>query len=91
MWVGETLVVPKIITITVDYLRSARPIDTLARATLTRQGRRIANVAVEAWQDDRSRPVAAARMHFLLAQQPVATIPAGHGRPSKDSAKPSKG
>jgi uncharacterized protein (TIGR00369 family) len=66
LWEGETLGVPKIVTITVDYLRSARPIDTLARATLTKQGRRIANVAVEAWQDDRAKPVAAARMHFLL-------------------------
>lgn len=72
LWEGETVAVPKIITITVDYMRSARPIDTLARATLTKQGRRIANVAVEAWQDDRSKPVAAARMHFLLAQ-PVVT------------------
>jgi uncharacterized protein (TIGR00369 family) len=66
LWEGETVVVPKIVTITVDYLRSARPIDTLARASLTKQGRRIANVAVEAWQDDRARPVATARMHFLL-------------------------
>ena len=66
LWEGETVVVPKIVTITVDYLRSARPVDTLAQATLTRQGRRIANVAVEAWQDDRAKPVATANAHFLV-------------------------
>ena len=59
--------VPKIITITVDYLRSGRPVDTLARAVLTKQGRRVVNVAVEAWQDDRSRPIASANAHFLVS------------------------
>ena len=78
LWEGETVVVPKIVTITVDYLRSARAADTLAQATLTKQGRRIANVAVEAWQNDRSRPVAAARMHFLLPSPP--------DKPSKDAS-----
>ena len=74
LWEGETVVVPKIVTITVDYLRSARPVDTLAQATLTKQGRRIANVAVEAWQDDRAKPVAAARMHFLLPSPPTKPV-----------------
>ena len=69
LWEGETGAVPKIITITVDYMRSARPLDTLAKATVLKQGRRIANVAVEAWQDDRARPIAAARMHFLLSSE----------------------
>src|SRR5262245_144218 len=45
---GDTL--PKPITWTVAYLRSARPLDTLARATITKQGRRVASVRVEAWQ-----------------------------------------
>ena len=80
LWEGETIAVPKIVTITVDFLRPARPLDTLARATLTRQGRRIANVAVEAWQDDRSKPVAAARMHFLLAPQVPAPDASAKGR-----------
>jgi len=57
---------PKLIDIAVDYLRPARVAETFARATVTRQGRRVANVGVEAWQDDRARPVAAARVHFLL-------------------------
>ena len=37
----------------VDYLRSGRPVDTHARAIVTRQGRRVTNVRVEAWQEDR--------------------------------------
>jgi len=61
---GERL--PKPITLTVAYLRSAGPRDTLARATITRQGRRVASVRVEAWQDDPGRPVAAAQGQFLL-------------------------
>ena len=72
LWEGETLAVPKIVTITVDFLRSARPLDLLAKATLIKQGRRIANVTVEAWQDDRSKPIAAARMHFLLPTRKAA-------------------
>jgi acyl-coenzyme A thioesterase PaaI-like protein len=67
LWEIETIAVPKIITITVDYLRSGRPVDTLARAVLTKQGRRVVNVAVEAWQDDRSRPIASANAHFLVS------------------------
>jgi len=67
LWEVETIAIPKIITITVDYLRSGRPVDTLARATLTKQGRRVVNVAVEAWQDDRARPIASANAHFLIS------------------------
>lgn len=62
----ETVTVPKTITITVDYLRSAKPVDTYAQATITRQGRRVVTVAVRAWQDDRERPVATANLHFLV-------------------------
>jgi uncharacterized protein (TIGR00369 family) len=92
LWEGETVAVPKIVTITVDYLRSARPVDTLARATLTKQGRRIANVAVEAWQDDRSKPIAAARMHFLLPSQPVAKAQPGRSRIARSTTiKPIQG
>jgi acyl-CoA thioesterase FadM len=52
--------VPKIVNITVDYLRSARPVDVIACAKVTKQGRRMVNVYAEAWQDDRSKPVASA-------------------------------
>lgn len=58
---------PRIINISVDYLRPGRAQDTFARATLIKQGRRIANVRIQAWQSDPSKPVAAAHAHFLLS------------------------
>jgi len=58
--------VPKPITFTFDYLRSAGPATTRAQAEIFRLGRRIANVHVYAWQEDRSRPVAAGNGKFLL-------------------------
>ena len=67
MWELETAHVPKTITITFDYLRSGRPRDTFAKGIITKQGRRVANVRVEAWQDDRDKPIAHALAHFLLA------------------------
>ena len=50
--------VPKIINITVDYLRPAGLTETHARALITKQGRRIANVSCKAWQDNESRLIA---------------------------------
>jgi len=70
LWEAETVVLPKTIGITVEYLRSGRPVDTWARGILTRQGRRVANVRVEAWQDDRVRPIAIAHSHFLIVPGP---------------------
>ncbi len=61
---------PKTIDIGVDYLRSGRPVDTYARAHVTKLGRRIANVRVEAWQFERGDPVAAMHGHFLLQPGP---------------------
>ena len=63
---------PKPVDVTVEYLRSARPVDTFARASVRRAGRRIANVQVEAWQDSRAQPVAALHGHFLIAPRPEA-------------------
>jgi uncharacterized protein (TIGR00369 family) len=75
IWHSDTTTIPKIVNITVDYLRSARPVDTLARAEVTKQGRRVVNVSVTAWQEDRARPVASAHCHFLV------TPPEGEGPP----------
>jgi uncharacterized protein (TIGR00369 family) len=69
LWSSESALIPKTITITVEYLRSARPVDTFARGTIVKHGRRVASVRVEAWQDDPSQPVAAAHAHFLVKQQ----------------------
>ena len=62
----DTPGVPKIVNLTVDYLRSARVVETYARAVVTRHGRRVANVQARAWQEDPDRPVAIAHAHFLL-------------------------
>jgi len=66
LWRAETAVLPKTITFTVDYLRSAAPVDTHARGIVTRQGRRITNVRMEAWQGDRAAPVVSAHAVFLV-------------------------
>ena len=66
LWRAETAVLPKTITLTVDYLRSGAPIDTHARGVVTRQGRRVTNVRMEAWQADRNAPVATAHAIFLV-------------------------
>lgn len=73
LWDGELTATPKTISLTVEYLRSGRPVDTFARGVPTRQGRRVANVRVEAWQDDRSRPIAAATAHFLVHRDAAPT------------------
>jgi len=57
---------PKPITLTVAYLRSAGPRETFARATITKQGRRVVSVRVEAWQEDAAKPVATAQGQFLV-------------------------
>jgi uncharacterized protein (TIGR00369 family) len=57
---------PKTVDITIDYLRSGRPVDTYGRATVTRQGRRVANVRTEVWQEERGRPIAVSHGHFLM-------------------------
>jgi uncharacterized protein (TIGR00369 family) len=58
--------VPKPINFAIDYLRSAGPKATRARAEIFKFGRRIAVVHVVAWQDDPARPVAAGNGKFLL-------------------------
>ena len=58
---------PKTVDVSFDYLRSARGMTTYGRAIVTRQGRRVANVRAELWQESRDKPVAASHGHFLLA------------------------
>ena len=62
----EASALPRTIDFSIDYLRSGRPLDTYARAVIHKHGRRVANVRVEAWQDDRDRPIASGHGHFLL-------------------------
>ena len=70
LWDQETEQVPKTINITVSYTRSARAFATFAHAIITKQGRRVNNVRVEAWQQERYRPVAVANAHFLITGDP---------------------
>lgn len=64
----DAMVVMKPVTVTIDYLRGgAQGLgDTFAEAIIERLGNRIANVEAIAWQTDRARPIAAARINFLL-------------------------
>ena len=63
--VGEDVVI-KPINVTVDYLRGGIDHDTFAAAEIIRIGKRTANVEARAWQQDRAKPIAAARMNLLL-------------------------
>jgi uncharacterized protein (TIGR00369 family) len=56
----------KPINATVDFTRGGRDHDTFAAGTITRLGTRVANVVATAWQDDRTRPIAVARMNYLI-------------------------
>lgn len=71
LWQAESFKVPKTINLTIEFLRTGRPLDTFARAELTKMGRRVANVRAFAWQTDPDRPIAAANMHFLLTDPDV--------------------
>lgn len=62
----DVMQVPKVVDFTVDYLRSGKLKPTYATCVLNRQGRRVANVQVSAWQKNRETPIATARAHFLL-------------------------
>ncbi len=62
----DTTSLPKTITLTVDYLRSARSKPTFCAARITKKGRTIVIVQAEAWQDARDEPVATANVHFLI-------------------------
>lgn len=67
MWNRDSLEAPKIVDFSLDYLRSGRAQTLYASCEITKQGKRVAHVLIEAWQEDRAQPVAVARAHFLLA------------------------
>jgi acyl-coenzyme A thioesterase PaaI-like protein len=60
--------VPKIIDFSLDYLRAGQFRDTWARCQVCRQGRRVANVAITAWQTTQAEPIATARAHFKIEE-----------------------
>ena len=63
---GDPATAARPVTVTLDYLRGGALVETRACATILRMGKRIAHLEAFAWQDDRDRPIASARMNFLL-------------------------
>jgi acyl-coenzyme A thioesterase PaaI-like protein len=57
---------PKPIGLTINYLRSGRALDSYARVSIVKQGRRVVAFEAQAWQDDPTRPIASAFGHFML-------------------------
>ncbi|HEX8513000.1 MAG TPA: PaaI family thioesterase [Allosphingosinicella sp.] len=53
------------INVSVDFMRGGTDHDTFASAVVTRLGSRVANVEAHAWQQDRDKPIAAARMNLM--------------------------
>jgi uncharacterized protein (TIGR00369 family) len=51
---------------TSDFLRPAPVADLAAGVTVVRRGRRVAHLRMDAWRDDRSRPVAVAHGAWLV-------------------------
>lgn len=68
---SESASIPKIIDFSIDYLRAGLYRDTYARCQLWRQGRRVTNVAITAWQADPDQPIATARAHFKIKELSV--------------------
>ena len=70
LWLmGDPKPLPKPIGINLDYLRRGKPQDTYARAVVAKQGSRVANVRVRAWQDRYDEPISILHGHFLLGKK----------------------
>jgi uncharacterized protein (TIGR00369 family) len=63
---GETVRL-KPVNVQVEFMRGGTEQRTFAMGQVTRAGRRVALVNVEAWQDDRAKPIALAQMKILLS------------------------
>ncbi len=67
MFSGHYAKMPKPIGLNISYLRKGNPVDSYARTSIVRQGSRVANVRVEAWQDNMEEPIATLVGHYLTA------------------------
>jgi uncharacterized protein (TIGR00369 family) len=56
----------KPINVTVQFTRGGVEHETYAAASVTRLGKRVANVEAHAWQEDRTKPIASAQMNVML-------------------------
>ncbi len=61
---GERL--PEIVDFSIDYLRSAGPLDVYAHCEVFRVGRRIAVVGIRCWQLDPDAPIGLGRAHLFV-------------------------
>jgi acyl-coenzyme A thioesterase PaaI-like protein len=61
---------PKPIGLTINYLRSGRALDSYAKVSIVKQGRRVVAFDAQAWQDDPTKPIASAFGHFMLRRTP---------------------
>jgi uncharacterized protein (TIGR00369 family) len=62
----ETQSLPKTIDFNIDYLRTGLPQDTYANVVMVKQGRRVANLRIEAWQSSPDKPIALGHCNFML-------------------------
>ena len=65
-WRSPELPFSKPIGVNIDYLRRGKPVTTYAHAVIFKEGARVANVRVRAWQESSDEPIAALSGHFLL-------------------------
>ena len=62
----ETQSLPKTIDFNIDYLRTGLAQDTYANVVMVKQGRRVANLRIEAWQSSPDKPIALGHCNFML-------------------------
>ena len=68
----DAAALPKPIGLTINYLRSGRPVDSYANVSIVKHGRRVVAFEAKAWQDNPAKPIASAVGHFMLRQIPNA-------------------
>ncbi|MFT4091770.1 MAG: PaaI family thioesterase [Asticcacaulis sp.] len=59
--------IPKPVSVSVQYLRSGKPVSTWAQAHINRVGRTVAHVEARAWQDVKENPIALLQAHFVTS------------------------
>ena len=58
----------KPINLTTGFMRGGRDRDTWALGVVVRLGTRLANVDASAWQEGPDKPIATARMHWMVSR-----------------------
>lgn len=58
----------KPVNVSLDFMRGGRDKPTRGAGIVTRLGTRVANVEASAWQDASDKPIARARMNYLIVR-----------------------